>query len=310
MTGKGGVGKTTACAALGSALARRGRRVLICVSGLGEQLSGSFDSSPLTHDVKPLARNVWGIHLDPETSIGTYGAMVLHSRTLSSRLFDNRYVKSFFNAIPGLHAWAILGHAWHLANEVDEDGGARFDCVLMDAPATGHGLEMLGVPKVIMDVAPKSALRRDAEAAWQMFCDATQSGVVLVTLPEELPVTEVLELGSTLQGKLGLPIAGVVVNWLYPDSFSSAGVDELLVTAPCVSPKRPVEVALNAAIFRAQRQRIQETSLRRLESLPGCRVELPPLFELPGTPEGLNQLIARFLPHIGSADRAVPSKVR
>src|SRR5262249_60186474 len=125
----------------------------------------------------------------------------------------------FCRAVPGLYEWSMLGKAWFHTTEVRADGSPRFDVVLLDAPATGHGLDMLRVPKVILDVVPPGVLRRDAETAWAMFRDARQSGVVVVTLPEEMPTTETIELVEDVR-ELGLPILELVINGVVPPLFS------------------------------------------------------------------------------------------
>ena len=89
--------------------------------------------------------------------------MVLKVPGLYRVVFDNKYVRSFLPAVPGLSEWAMLGKAWFHTTETDERGANRFDVVLLDAPATGHGLDMLRVPKVILEVVPPGILRRDAE---------------------------------------------------------------------------------------------------------------------------------------------------
>src|SRR5690606_6448436 len=97
------------------------------------------------------------------------------------------------------------------SQERGHDGQRRFDTVILDAPATGHGLEMLRVPKLILEVAPSGVLRRDAELAWQTLTDERRAGVVVVGIPEELAVSESLELVSELE-TLGIPLAALVLN--------------------------------------------------------------------------------------------------
>src|SRR5438046_8985628 len=105
----------------------------------------------------------------------------------------------------------MLGKAWFHTTEKLKNDKWAYDVVLLDAPATGHGLDMLRVPKVILDVVPPGVLRRDAETAWAMFRDRKQSGVVVVTLPEEMPTTETIELVEDVR-ELGLPVLEPGIN--------------------------------------------------------------------------------------------------
>src|SRR5512135_2993992 len=220
VTGKGGVGKTTVCAAEALALAHKGKRVLITLCNAKERLSTMFGSELIGPEVKNVAPNVWAVNMDPDTALAEYGLMTLKSKALFKLLFDNKYVRSFFRAVPGMQEWALLGKAWWHTTETRDDGTARYDVVILDAPATGHGLDMLRVPKVILDVVPPGLLRRDAERAWSLFQDPETCAVVLVTLPEEMPTTETIELAQALRKELGLPIGKIVVNCVLPPLFS------------------------------------------------------------------------------------------
>src|SRR3954462_10726858 len=211
ITGKGGVGKTTVTAALASALAARGLRVLVTVCGAKERLSTLLGAPPLTSAIGQLSPNISGVRLVSEVALREYGAMKLKNRVLVDAIFDSKYVAGFLSGTPGMKEWSLLGKAWFHATE-EENGRARFDAVLFDAPATGHGLDMLRVPKVIVEIAPPGVLRRDAETAWRMFTNPAETGVVVVTVPEELPVTETLELIEAVRTELALPLGMLVVN--------------------------------------------------------------------------------------------------
>src|SRR5580658_6598672 len=220
VAGKGGVGKTTVCAAKDTALAAEGKRVLVAMCNAKERLSTMLGSDLIGSDVSLVAKNVWAVNMDPEKALEEYGMMTLKVRALYKTVFDNRYTRSFFRAVPGIHDWSMLGKAWWHTTEKNDDGSRKYDTVLLDAPATGHGLDMLRVPKVIVDIVPPGLLRRDAERAWAMFQDPAQSGVVLVTLPEEMPVTETIELARALVDQLQLPIDRVIVNSVLPELFT------------------------------------------------------------------------------------------
>ncbi|MCA9600210.1 MAG: ArsA family ATPase [Myxococcales bacterium] len=289
VTGKGGVGKTTVTAALARTFASQGRRVLVTVCDAKERISGLFDVEPLTPEVCKVADNVWAVKLTPEVALREYGGMILRSETFYTAVFDNKYVRSFFAGVPGLFEWAMLGKAWYHSTEKQEDGSERFDVVLFDAPATGHGLDMLRVPKVIVDVVPPGVLRRDAELAWKMFQDPKQSGVVVVTIPEDMPTNETIELIDAVQGELGLPVARLVVNGVLEPLFSDAEHKQLLAERD-LNRSDPGDEAIASGIRRSIRERVQEQSLERLRALNLPRVELPLLAEDAGRPEAIAQL--------------------
>src|SRR5260370_4539432 len=219
VTGKGGVGKTTVCAAEAMALAEKGKRVLVAVCNAKERRSTLLGGPAIGPEVVLATRGVWAVNILPEKAIEEYGSLVLHSRALSKRLFDNKYVRAFLRAVPGMHEWSMLGKAWWHTTETLPDGAFKYDVVILDAPATGHGLDMLRVPKVILDVVPPGLLRRDAERAWALFRDPANCTIVVVTVPEEMPTTETIELAHGLV-EMGLKVNRVVANGVLPPLFS------------------------------------------------------------------------------------------
>jgi anion-transporting ArsA/GET3 family ATPase len=294
VTGKGGVGKTTVCAAQALALAAKGRRVLIAMCNAKDRLSTMLGSELIGSDVQLVARNVWAVNMDPEKALQEYGLLMLKVRALYKLVFDNRYTRTFFRAVPGLYEWSMLGKAWWHTTERREDGSSKYDVVILDAPATGHGLDMLRVPKVILDVVPPGILRRDAERAWTMFQDPATCAVVLVTLPEEMPTTETIELASALEKELALPLGEVVVNGVLPPLFAKAERDALLGLGTILEP-HAAGAAIAAGRDRASRELVQAASLARLaKELPIKPVFLPMLFEDAANPSAIEELSKRM----------------
>jgi anion-transporting ArsA/GET3 family ATPase len=293
VTGKGGVGKTTVCAAEALALAHKGKRVLVAMCNAKERLSAMLGSELIGSEVKNVAQNVWAVNMDPEVAVEEYGMMMLKSRALYKLLFDNKYVRTFFRAVPGMHEWAMLGKAWWHTTETRDDGTPRYDIVILDAPATGHGLDMLRVPKVILEIVPPGLLRRDAERAWKLFQDPDTCNVVLVTLAEEMPTTETIELAHALRDELKLPIGKVVVNCVLPPLFSKEE-RAALVSAPPATSDSPGEAAISAGRSRATREQIQAEALHRLsQELPIAPSFLPQLFEDAAQPAAIRELAKR-----------------
>ncbi|MDQ2644248.1 MAG: ArsA family ATPase [Myxococcota bacterium] len=278
VTGKGGSGKTTLTAALALALAARGKKVLVATSRAQHRLAELLGTPAFTTEIQPLRKNLWGVYLVPEVALREYGALVLKSQRLVTLLFDNRYAEGLFHGAPGLREWALLGKAWFHTTEKAADGAPRFDVVLFDAPATGHGVDMLRVPKVILSAAPPGRLRTDAERAYSAFQDPSFSAFVVVTLPEELPTNETLELVSVLDRELGLPVAEIVLNSALEPLFSE---DEARALASFGKPlgDSPVDEALSIAARRALAERVQAACVERLSQAGKPLRRIPRLAE-------------------------------
>lgn len=274
VTGKGGVGKTTVSASLAHAASRAGRRVLLAVtdpSGYREILPGAR----WLEDPTPHQGNLFTVYIQPDAALKEYGRLLIKPRLARQALFDNRYVQGFLTAVPGLPQWAVLGKAWYHTTEL-VDGAPRFDSVIFDAPATGHAVEMLRLPRVITEVAPAGLLRRDAELAWRMLQDPKQSAVMLVTLPEELPTNEAIELAASITGELSLPLGAVVLNRMRAIVFD-AGERKSLAPFASLDAKGPGDAALRAAATRAIQESVQLESCARLHELSAPLLELPDL---------------------------------
>lgn len=272
VTGKGGVGKTAVAASLARLRSRAGERVLLAASdpaSYRELLPGArFETDPTQHEAR-----FYTVHVEPEAALKEYGRLLIKPRLARQALFDNPYVQGFLTALPGLPQWAVLGKAWYHTTET-VDGMPRFDGVIFDAPATGHAVDLLRLPRVISELAPASILKRDAELAWQMLSDPRQTGIVLVSLPEELPTNETIELAARITNEVGLPVGAVLQNRVRALVFSDSERD-VLARIPPIEATAPAEQALEAAAARAIRERAQIESRARLARLGVPIVELP-----------------------------------
>lgn len=293
VAGKGGVGKTTVSAALAESLAAKGKRVLVAMCNAKERLSTMLGSDLVGEEVVRVGANIWAVNMQPERALEEYGMLILKSKALYTILFDNKYVRTFFRAVPGMQEWAMLGKAWFHTTELNSDGSFKYDVVILDAPATGHGLDMLRVPKVIVDVVPPGLLRRDAERAMTLFQDPKTCAAILVTLPEEMPTTETIELANAMTKELHIPIGAVVVNGVMPPLFSRE--ERATLEEAKVEDKRPGDAAIVAGQTRASRERVQAESLSRLSrELPVKPIFFPLLFEDAATPNAIRELAKRI----------------
>lgn len=278
VAGKGGVGRTTVAAAMALAARRAGLRVLVAMCHSKERLSSLLGTDAIGSEVVTLEPGLDAVDMEPGAALEEYAMMVLHSRTLYRAIFENPLVASFLRGTPGLPAWAMMGKAVFHADQDEVDGAPRYDVVIVDGPATGHALDMLRMPRVILDASAPGLLRRGAEHAWGLLTDPTRFGVVLVTLPEEMPVNEAIELHQALDS-LGLPVARLVVNGVLPRLFPQAQRPTFAALPGRLAAGDPLRPVAAAARRRAVREAVQAESLAKLAALlPTDTTELPQLF--------------------------------
>ncbi|HEY3803813.1 MAG TPA: ArsA family ATPase [Kofleriaceae bacterium] len=215
--GKGGVGRSTVAAALAGANAARGKKTLLFETNANDRFGSYFDKSPVGTDVVPLAPNLSAVNTTPASALAEYGLMILKFKSVYEMVFENRITKAFLRAIPGLDEYSILGKAWFHTTEV-ERGRPRWDTLVFDMPASGHAMAMLRIPWVIMDTVPEGPLTRDARTIAALLRDPARTSAIVVTLAEEMPVNEAVELEQKL-GALGIAVQHVVCNQIYPEHF-------------------------------------------------------------------------------------------
>jgi anion-transporting ArsA/GET3 family ATPase len=276
VVGKGGVGKTSVSGALALAAAAQGKRVLIAMCNAKERLSYLLETGPIGSRIQAVMPRIDAVNMEPGAALEEYGMLVLRVRALYKMVFENRFVSAFLHGTPGIDAWAMLGKAQYHAREKDADGRDRYDLVIVDAPATGHGLDLLRVPRVILDVAPPGLLRREAERANELFLDPERAAVLLVTIPEEMPTSETIELHAAIREELNLPVCGLVINQTLTQLFADTELDVLRRLAeklPEQSALHPIAIASRA---RAEHEQIQRVCIAKLkQALPTRQVQLP-----------------------------------
>ena len=299
VVGKGGVGKTTVSAALALNAALSGKRVLVAQCNAKDRMGQALSVDPIDSQVRTVLPNLDAVNMEPGAALEEYGMMVLRVRALYKMIFENRLVAAFLRGTPGLEAWAMLGKAqFHAREEVD--GEARYDLVIVDAPATGHGLDLLRVPKVLVEVAPPGLLRKEAEHAWELFSDPQRAGVVLVALAEDMPTNETLELHAAIRDDLQLPIAGLVVNRVLESIFSDSDGEQLRHLQNALAPDSALWPLVHNGLVRHNLEHLQQSCIARLSANINAPLSLlPRLEESPLRRPQLQQLAQALSPLTG-----------
>jgi anion-transporting ArsA/GET3 family ATPase len=259
VTGKGGVGKTTVAAALGLAAARAGKRTVICEVAEQERLAGLFGVDASGHEERELAPNLHSVSVDPERAKEEWLRYQLKSGTLAGVLGGSSIFRYLSAAAPGLSELVTIGKVWDLAQLERRTSGSVFDLAIVDAPATGHGIAMLRAPSTYAGVARVGPIRRQALQIDRFLRDPDRTGVVVVALPEEMPVNETLDLERRLGDEMEMEIDGAVVNALYPERFTREDAERLRAAVDGAG-----NGAVRAALAEHERVRGQRSQLRRL----------------------------------------------
>jgi anion-transporting ArsA/GET3 family ATPase len=267
--GKGGVGKSTVSAALALAAARQGKRVLVCEVNTKERVSVLLDARPVGAQIGRVDVVLDAVNVEPEEAMREYALMILKFRSIYAAVFENRLVRYFLRAIPSLAETVLLGKMLYHVKELLPDGRPRYDLVIIDSPATGHGLTLLRLPQVLLATVPPGPMADEARWMQTMLTDPRQSAAVLVSLPEELPVNETLELSCALRDLVGMPRAALVLNGYVEPRLSPKERERLRSVPPALAP------LAQAVLVREGRAELSERYAHRLAvdgELPLVRV--------------------------------------
>ncbi len=281
VTGKGGVGKSTVAVALGLRAAAEGRRTIVCEVGSQEHASGVFNRAEVGFHEVEMAENLWSISIDPDESMREYVLLQLKVRAMRDMMFRSRIFTYLTAATPGLKELVTIGKIWELAQpDRKVKKGRRYDLVVVDAPATGHGIGFLETPRTFANIARVGPIHGQARELDRLITDHAHTGVAIVSLPEEMPVNESAELERALRDEIGISVDRVYMNALYPERFSKDDAERLTALGSADAGEGAMRDAARAAVSEFRRARSQRSQLARLRRRTASPVKtLPFVFE-------------------------------
>ena len=277
VTGKGGVGKSTIAASIGLLAAEQGKRTLVCEVDAKGNLADFYEAGETAFEARELQPNLWAMSMDTEASLKEYLSLQLKIPLLGrigpvARTFD-----FIATAAPGVKEILTIGK---LAWEVRE---RHYDLVVVDSVASGHIVGQLTAPQGINELVSMGMVLHQTQWMLDILTDPAQTGVVIVAAPEEMPVTETLELADRLKAETKVDLAAVVVNRVLPELFTDREEElfERLRTAEKVAALNTaldgdVGPILDAAELAVTLRRSRAGHLTRLRA--GLDPSLPLLF--------------------------------
>ena len=275
VTGKGGVGKSTVSAALALLAARAGKRVLVCEVNAQERVAPLLGGAPSGSAIREVLPGLFTVNVTPPDAMREYGLMVLRFKTIYDAVFENRLVRYFLRVVPALAELVMLGKILHEA-KAEERGRPRWDLVVVDAPATGHAVQLLRVPSALVDTIPGGPLRHDAEWMEALLVDPARTSLAIVTLPEEMPVNEAIDLDAQVRGVLGIHRGALFVNAMPPARFGAEEVARLAALADAGPPLGPAARAARLQAIRAEQAARYLERARAALDLPATVIPLLP----------------------------------
>jgi len=265
VTGKGGTGKTTVASALALLAASQGKKVLICEGDGKGELAGYYEAPPTAFKEKEVQPGLFAMKMDTESSMREYLKLQLHIPIVGrigpvAKAFD-----FLATAAPGVREILTVGK---LCFEV-RDG--KWDMVIVDAPATGHIIGQLAAPQAVNGLVKVGLIRTQTDWMLEMLSDPTITGLMAVCTPEEMPVTETIELAERVRLETTVELAAVVVNRVLPELFGrneEAVFDALTTKGPLATLDGLVDgdagPVLEAARLAVTMRRTRSTHLERL----------------------------------------------
>jgi anion-transporting ArsA/GET3 family ATPase len=301
LSGKGGVGKSVVGSAIASAAAERGKKTLYveidtpldAARCLGGRAVGSHETE--------LGPGLFAMNLDPTDVMDEYVRHVVRIDLLARRILESPVYRRFLSAAPGLKELMVLGKVMTL--EGSRDGWSkrpRYDLIVVDAPATGHGLAYLKVPVAAEAAAPIGPIGANSRRILQLLRDPARTALVIVAIPEEMAVVEAAWFHRMAVEDVGITPRLLVLNAVHERRLDAAQEAEVLrLSAKRATGRLASGASLEDALDAARRQirrrklsRFYETRLRR--SLPVRIVTLPYLYDDPIGPAALQRLAKRL----------------
>ncbi len=213
LTGKGGVGKTTLAWATALACHRQGKKVAV----VGWNPSGK-EGVPTA----PSELGIPWVGLETLAAFREYALQIIRFEKIYDTVLDNRILRTFVMAAPGLADAVVAGKILDLYEK------QQHDLLIVDMPSSGHALSFFRSPLGLQKIFKMGFIARDAERVCALF-RSPDVRLDLVATPEELPLVECQELKDKLTPLHGFTFGYLHLNQCLPDWIRTSDAELALV---------------------------------------------------------------------------------
>ena len=169
-------------------------------------LANAFDVGQLEFEPTEVAPNLFAMAMNTEDSLREYLRLFVRI-PLVGRIGPLASTFDFVaDAAPGVKEILGVGKLCWEARE------RNYDLIVVDAEASGHIVSQIGAPRVIADLVQVGLVRDQTQWMLDILDDPARTGVAVVTTPEEMPVTETIELLARLRAETGAHPSAVIAN--------------------------------------------------------------------------------------------------
>lgn len=275
VTGKGGAGKTTIAAALAMAAASCGKNVLLMETHENDALGSLFGQKGFTETPTEVDSTLWGMRINPKNVLEEYIRKYVTLPFVAYQIIHSRIFEHLAVATPGLKEVMILSEIWRFEKKMKSNKTApEYDLIIIDSPATGHGLSLLRVPSTLASMLQTGPIASQTRWVEDMLTDTAKTCLILVALPEELSVNEALELERKAENDLNMRVEAIIVNMVYPEIFTPG--EEIAIGRMNNFKSEKKQPAIETARRQIARRKIQQSHIKRLMS-----ESEHPVFQLP-----------------------------
>jgi anion-transporting ArsA/GET3 family ATPase len=305
VVGKGGVGKTTVACGLALTASKLGKKTLLAeVDGAGRAAALLGVTPAPSGEAKAVRPSLSVMSVEGATALQEYLEIIVPVKRVLKAVFESRIYRYFVAAAPGLKELMTIGKIWYEAERVDKETGQRcWDLVILDAPATGHSLQYLGMPRAAHEVFRAGLVGRESQRLIDLLTDRRRTAVNLVATAEEMPVNETVEMYQKLRDELKIPLGAVFANRVHRTPLRQ---QDLAALDACIrDATKPTDKELLTEIGGRAREEvgwaeINRTYLERLaEEIDLPLIEIPFVFaeefgaaECQGIAEGIERALA------------------